>query len=224
MIEKIYSLLTNMYKDDFKFLGTDTDSIICVIKNLTATQVYNKIGENISEFDGESFNGVVDTIPLINRKKNKLLGDEINGKIALNYLWLRPKSYSVGIAKKNSIEIEQKIAVKGIPRKISYNFSLEDFRNVLKHQNSISVEIIRFERENLNVYTIRQHKKALTTTFKGDSKRHFISTTESLAYGHFKIKDVIPSPWEDENNDNESLTLTQKLNLFKHKFIIIKNY
>lgn len=224
MIEKIYTLLGNMYKHNFKFIATDTDSIICMIKNMCAADVYKKIGENIDEFDGESFKGAFETIPLVNRKVNRILGDEVGGRIVKHFTWLRPKSYHIEISKKNENETENKIALKGIPRKISYNFTLKDFQDVLKHQNSLYSDIMRFERLNLNIYTISQRKKALTTTFNGVSKRHFISASESLAYGHFEIRDEVSPPWEDENEENEKLTLAEKLKTFKKKFIIIKNF
>lgn len=221
MLEKVYDVLGKMYKENFEFLATDTDSIICAINNLKVTEVYEKIKENIHEFDGESFKSSFG-IPLVNKKVNSLLGDDAKGKLVKTFIWLRPKSYILEMLDNADMKKINKIATKGVPRKLSLQFTLDDFAHILKYQNTLNVDVVRFCRENLNIFTIRQNKKGLTTSFQSDSKRHFLSTSKSLAYGHIKLEEDILAPWSDADENFE--ILSSAIDSFRKKFIVIKNF
>lgn len=211
MNQYIHNILYKIFSNDFEFLSTDTDSIIGIIKNLSHEEISEKIRNNIQYFDGASFES--DKIPKINFKVSGVLSNECGNKFCLNFIYLRSKCYYISLLNANGSEYTGKIRAKSIPRKISRNFTLENYQKVLEAHETHSIKFNKFHLNNLNIYTIEQRRVGLTPPNEDEEKRFFLNSSNSYAFGHYRIKNIDP-PFTYNNEKNHEKFIN-KMNKFK---------
>ncbi|XP_051173486.1 uncharacterized protein LOC127289543 [Leptopilina boulardi] len=188
MYEFHYDYVRKKYGDKCKLLYTDTDSFIYELK---CVDVYEDMKNDIQKFDTSDYpvNNVYG-MPQANKKVLGLMKDECSGKIITEFVGLRSKMYSIRI---NGVDGVKK--AKGVKSNIvKKTITFDDYKECLR-ENIKQTRTQHLIRSRLhNVETIRQTKLALSSY---DDKRFLLSnSTDTLALGHFRIREV-------EENDME---------------------
>ena len=184
MFDFHYKYIKPKYGKQAKLLFTDTDSFLYEIQT---EDFYKDISGDVQDrFDTSNYpEGHPSGIPT--GLNNKVLGkfkDEAAGKIIKEFVGLRAKLYSFkmdeGKENKRCKGIKKAVVKKCISHE-NYKTCLETGKEQLRRQN-----IIRsYEHE---LYTEEVNKIALSAA---DDKRYLLNDThDTLAWGHYKIRDM----------------------------------
>ncbi|XP_051162409.1 uncharacterized protein LOC127282278 [Leptopilina boulardi] len=190
MYEFHYDYMQQKYGENCKLLYTDTDSFIYELK---CNDVYEIMKQDIDKFD--TFDYPIDNVygmPQVNKKVLGLMKDECSGKIITEFVGLRSKMYSVRVNGIDHVKKAKGLKSNIIKKTITFN----DFKQCLR-ENSKQTRMQHLIRSRLhNVETIRQTKLALSPY---DDKRCLLpNTTDTLAWGHYRIREI-----ERENDVEE---------------------
>lgn len=170
-------------KFDCKVLYCDTDSLVYEIR---CSDIYEYMKRDIDRFDTSDFeHDNPYGIPRKNKKVPGLMKDENAGKPMQEFVGLRSKMYSIRVKDKNPIKKAK--GVKG--NVIKNNITFDDYIACLESNGAIvrSQNTIR-SREH-KVHSIRQTKVALSA--KDDKRKLLPDQSDTLAWGHYKIKSII---------------------------------
>ena len=185
MFDFHYKYIKPKYGKQAKLLFTDTDSFLYEIQT---EDFYKDISGDVKDrFDTSDYpEGHPSGIPTgINKKVLGMFKDEAVGKIIKEFVGLRAKLYSYkmdeGKENKRCKGIKKAVVEKSI-RHEDYKTCLETGKEQLRRQN-----IIRsYEHE---IYTEEVNKIALSAA---DDKRYLLKDSfDTLAWGHYKIKDMV---------------------------------
>ena len=185
MFDFHYKYIKPKYGKQAKLLFTDTDSFLYEIQT---EDFYKDISGDVKDrFDTSDYpEGHPSGIPTgINKKVLGMFKDEAAGKIIKEFVGLRAKLYSYkmdeGKENKRCKGIKKAVVEKSI-RHEDYKTCLETGKEQLRRQN-----IIRsYEHE---IYTEEVNKIALSAA---DDKRYLLKDSfDTLAWGHYKIKDMV---------------------------------
>ena len=185
MFDFHYKYIKPKYGSKAKLLFTDTDSFLYEIQT---EDFYKDISGDVKDrFDTSDYpEGHPSGIPTgINKKVLGMFKDEAAGKIIKEFVGLRAKLYSYkmdeGKENKRCKGIKKAVVEKSI-RHEDYKTCLETGKEQLRRQN-----IIRsYEHE---IYTEEVNKIALSAA---DDKRYLLKDSfDTLAWGHYKIKDMV---------------------------------
>jgi hypothetical protein len=105
--------------------------------------------------------------------------DESKGVPYDEWVFLRPKCYSL------SSGIKSTIKAKGVDLKDS-SLKHESYLKVYNDDSSITIDQMRIQSKNHQLYTIKSRKLALRCQ---DDKRHWVGKNKSHAYGHYALRD-----------------------------------
>ena len=171
-----YDYMKRKYGDMVKLCYTDTDTFVMTIKT---KDFYKDIAEDVQE-SLDTSNYSVDRL-LPKRKNKKVIGlmkNELGGGIIIEFVALRPKTYSY----MTNEFIEMKKA-KGIKKcVIKKMFKFEDYKKCLFGNQSMLKSEQRFKSENHEVYTENINKVALSSN---DDKRIVaLEIIASYLYGY----------------------------------------
>ena len=182
--EFYYNYLKQKYGDRIKLLFSDTDSLMCEIQT---EDFYKDISGDVKDrFDTSNYpENHPSGIPTgINKKVLGKMKDEAGGKTIKEFVGLRAKLYSFvmddGEETKKCKGVKKQVVESSI-RHEHYKTCLTTGKELLRKQN-----ILRSY--NHEVYTEEVNKIALSAQ---DDKRYILSDgVHSLAWGHYKIKDI----------------------------------
>ena len=183
MFDFHYKYIKPKYGNKAKLLFTDTDSFLYEIQT---KDFYKDISGDVKDrFDTSDYpENHPSGIPA--GLNNKVLGkfkDEAAGKIIKEFVGLRAKLYSFkmdeGKENKRCKGIKKAVVEKSITHE-DYKTCLETGKEQLRRQNII--------RSYEHVYTEEVNKVALSAA---DDKRYLLKDSyDTLAWGHYKIKDL----------------------------------
>jgi hypothetical protein len=121
---------------------------------------------------------------LENKKKLGKFKDELNGKQMTEFVGLRSKLYAY-----SKEDGEEKMKAKGVSKPVIKNtLSVEQYRQVLlsREETRVTMNILRSKRHE--IFGSEVHKIGLSPF---DDKRYVLPNgVETLAYGHYSIKQV----------------------------------
>ena len=185
MFDFHYNYIKSKYADKAKLLFTDTDSLMYEIET---EDFYKDIAGDVKDkFDTSDYpENHPSGIPTgENKKVLGMMKDETAGKIIKEFVGLRSKLYSFvmddGGETKKCKGIKKQVVERSI-RHEHYKTCLTTGKELLRKQN-----ILRSY--NHEVYTEEVNKVALSAL---DDKRYILSDgMDTLALGHYKIKDII---------------------------------
>ena len=185
MFDFHYQYIKSKYGDKAKLLFSDTDSLMYEIET---EDFYKDISGDVkNRFDTSDYpENHLSGIPTgINKKVLGKMKDEAAGKIIKEFVGLRAKLYSYKM-----YEGEEEIKkCKGIKKQVvKSSISHEDYKTCLltgKEQLRKQNILRSYDHE---VYTEEVNKVALSAL---DDKRYILSDgIHTLAWGHYKIKDI----------------------------------
>ncbi|XP_015795544.1 uncharacterized protein LOC107371910 [Tetranychus urticae] len=178
---KMYEIHYNSFKKHFgekiKLLYTDTDSLI-----------YNIKSEDIIK-DMESLSSLMDysnypndhvLFSNCNLKKVGYLKDEMAGKDIEEFVALKPKLYAIKVG--DSIVKRAKGVQKSVLKK---KINFDDYLNCLYNNEVERAKQTRLGSNKHVIYMFSNDKILMSPL---DDKRFLINNTDSLAYGHYKIR------------------------------------
>ena len=184
MFDFHYNYIKSKYGDKAKLLFSDTDSLMCEIQT---EDFYKDISGDVKDrFDTSDYpENHPSGIPTgINKKVLGKMKDEAAGKIIKEFVGLRAKLYSFIMDDRGEIKkckgIEKQVVESSISHE-DYKTCLLTGKEQLRKQN-----ILR--NYNHEVYTEEVNKVALSAL---DDKRYILKDgIHTLAWGHYKIKDI----------------------------------
>lgn len=196
MYDFYYNKLKNTFGDKMTLLMTDTDSLMIHVQS---EDVYQYMKDNIDIFDTSDY-------PrdhfLYDDKNKKVVGkmkDETNGVPISEFVGLRSKMYSFKCGDK-----EEKKA-KGITRAVLKNdIRFETYKDILFSEKQNMVTMMSFRAHSHEIFCSKMNKTGLSSF---DDKRYLLNATESLAYGHYSLRDTQPC-------EDELITDTSDMNSF----------
>ncbi|KYQ47079.1 hypothetical protein ALC60_13906 [Trachymyrmex zeteki] len=174
-----YDYVIPLYRDKYKIMYTDTDSLIYLLE---CENVYENIKRDIARFDTSDYpEGNAYDIPRVNTKIHGLMKDENNGAIMTEFVGLRAKMYAFRVIGRSDTK-----RIKGVKKNVvaktitfdDYTRCLNDVMEQLRRQSCI--------RSTLHeVYTVSELKLALSPY---DDKRYVVpDSVATLPWGHYKI-------------------------------------
>ncbi|GFQ93384.1 uncharacterized protein TNCT_369411 [Trichonephila clavata] len=172
-----YEYIKSKYNTNAKLLFTDTDSLCYEI---VTQDVYEDMEKDLHFFDTSDY---PKTHPLYNEINKKVLGkmkDELSSSLAIEFVGLKPKMYSL-----KSAEMEKKTA-KGVSKIIiQHQIRHFDYKETLLCRRRGLAKAQKIASHNHIVQTVSYQKSTLSPF---DSKRYILQDgISTLAYGHFKI-------------------------------------
>ncbi|XP_053207029.1 uncharacterized protein LOC128391206 [Panonychus citri] len=172
-----YDRFKSFYNDNIKLVYSDTDSLLIEIKT------------NDLPSDMKYFSDIMDFSDLpvdhylysdVNKKKIGCLKDEMSGEVIDEVVALRPKLYA--IKTENNVKKRAK-GVQGVVVKNQLTF--DDYK-----QSLFNVELVRRMNRRLgsenHIIHLYENEKIALSPF--EDKRYLIDSVNSLAYGHYSIK------------------------------------
>lgn len=182
-----------------KLLYIDTDSQVLhfTLKDHVSDKnfsIYDLIRRDaLTHFDTSDYPADnVCGIPLVNCKKAGYLKDELNFRMMKKWISLRPKMYCMTVEDnifhkgKGNKDVVRK--VKGVGRSAANQLSFNDFYNCLFNDECQKASFNTIQSKNHQIYTVNINKYALTNS---DNKRFICEDKiSSLAYGHYKLKEM----------------------------------
>jgi hypothetical protein len=181
-----YDVMKPKYGDKINLMFTDTDSLFYEIET---EDVFKDFLEMKDKFDFSDYSKDHICYDPTNKKVLAKFKDEANGKIIIEFIGLRPKSYSYLI----DGDVEEHKRAKGVKQNVTKNdLDHESYRNALFGNSKedllkqVSFNVIR---SNLHqVSTMKVEKIGLSCL---DNKRFVMDDNiNTLALGHFAIQEL----------------------------------
>ena len=183
MFDFHYNYIKPKYGNKAKLLFTDTDSFMYEIQT---EDFYKDISGDVRDrFDTSDYpENHPSRIPTgINKKVLGMFKDEATGKNIKEFVGLRSKLYSFIME-----EGKENKRCKGVKKNVVQKYiSHEDYKTCLqtgKEQLRRQTIIRSYEHE---IYSEEVNKIALSAA---DDKRYLLNNNDTLAWGHYKIKDM----------------------------------
>lgn len=202
MYDFYYNYLKSKFYNNIKLVYTDTDSFIISVKTI---DFYADIKEDVKKINDEAIFDTSDytvnnvyNFPLNNKKVIGLMKDENNGLPMKEVICLQPKTYYYTVERGIST-----CKAKGVPKHISSNFSLSDYKSCLYSKNVLIKNMYIIRSKVHTLYTQNVNKIALN--FK-DDKRYILSdNVNTLPWGHYRIN--------IENSLNDDIDIFKDIDL-----------
>ena len=178
-----YNYIKKKYGEDAKLLFTDTDSLMYIIKT---KDFYKDISADVEKMFDTSYypkehpSGIKTGV---NKKVIAMMKDECGGKQIVEFVGLRPKSYSYSMS-----DSEEK-KCKGVKKNvIKKEIVFQDYKNCLFNEKEETRRMNLIRHRNHNLYSESLEKIALSS--KGDKRIILGDKINTLAYGHY-MEDMI---------------------------------
>ncbi|CAH0404376.1 unnamed protein product [Chilo suppressalis] len=185
-----YNVMKKRFGDKLFLLYTDTDSFIYQIK---IHDYYKEIKPDLNKYFDTSNYEVENQfqIPLVNKMALGYFKDEMKGEVVKEFVGLRPKMYVVD-SENNTIK-----KAAGIPRAVTDNFQVKDYRNCLYRNERRYIHFYRIKAVNHDLYTQKVRKFGLSSN---DPKRFILdNNVDTLPWGHYNLTEVINDSSGDES-------------------------
>jgi hypothetical protein len=179
------------FNGSINVIGGDTDSLFCTIHNI---DLYNQLHPAMLRDDLLDTSNYPRHHALYSDRNKAKLGcikDEVCGEELQEAILLRPKCYSMITAS----GLANKKTAKGIQYCVRQSIKHEEYAKVFELQQEQACTVRRFQSTNHVVNTIELTKWALSAA---DNKRAWISSNESLPFGHYKLRNINDDDAEDE--------------------------
>ena len=180
MYDFYYNHLKANYGDGVKLCMTDTDSFLLEI---ATDDFYKDMAKHSDLFDTSNY--PTDHFLFSNANK-KVLGkfkDECPGNPPIEYIGLKPKMYSLDLGPK-----EKKVA-KGVNRSvIRRQLKHRMYKDCLFKKRLYAHRMMRIQSDEHQLSTYGINKISLNPF---DDKKYFLSETNNLAHGHFRISQLL---------------------------------
>ena len=128
---------------------------------------------------------VIQKHPNYDNTNAKTLGkfkDEVDSTIISESIRLKPKMYAMAVAE------EVKRRATGIPTKsVNKRYGIHEYRKTLYEDFKDYISYNTIRSINHEVFSITCNKLGLSNF---DNKRYYTNRTESLAHGHYRIKQL----------------------------------
>ena len=176
MYEFWYEYIKPKYQDKAKLCYTDTDSFIIHIKT---ENFYKDIVNDVEKWFDASNYDESDKRPLPIRKNKKVIGlfkDELEGKILIEFVRLKTKTYAYLM----DVDSEHKKAKGTRKCIIKRRLMVKNYKDCLFNDKTILKSQQRFKSDCHNVYTEQINKIALSSD---DDKRLQTFTITTYPYG-----------------------------------------
>ncbi|KYN21991.1 hypothetical protein ALC57_05626 [Trachymyrmex cornetzi] len=154
-----------LYREKYKIMYTDTDSLIYYIE---CDNVYDVMKRDVNKFDSSDY--AVDNaygIPLANKKVLGLMKDENNGAIMTEFIGLRAKMYALRVEKKRDMKKAKSVKSNVIAKSIIF----DDYTQCLNNEIEMMRRQLCIRSKLHEVYTISETKIALSPY---DDKRYIV--------------------------------------------------
>ena len=176
-----YDKIVQRYGFNAKLLITDTDSLAYEIKT---NNVYEDMLKNPRDFDTSDYAKEHPNYSEIGRKQIGLMKDECNGVPPIEFVGLRSKMYSLLLPNKS------KAVAKGVQRAYAKKYLKHAlYRECLMNETLSSASFYSIVSKNHRLQTRKIIKDSLSPY---DDKRFLLSNDyNTLAYGHFRIKNIL---------------------------------
>jgi len=180
MYDFFYNHLKKNYNENVSLIYTDTDSLIFQVfcDDFYEDMLKNKHLYDLSEFNKDS--------KFYDATNNKIIGmfkDECSKAPISEFLAIRAKCYSYKCEDNSNIK-----KIKGITKSVVKNeITHNDFKECLLNNTTKNVDMNMIRSYKHQIYTQTVNKLALCSL---NDKRYMIDPINSLAHGHFKIKEM----------------------------------
>ena len=172
MYESWYDYMKPKYNDNVKLSYMDTDSFII---NIKTNDFYKDVSDDVEcKFDTSNYEV---KRPLLIGKNKKVIGlmkDELGGEIIIEFIALRPKTYSF-LTDNDKIDKKAKGTKKCIIKKM---IKFDDYKKCLLNDKVILKSQQRFISNKHDVYTEDVNKIALSN----DDGKRIISSNKITSY------------------------------------------
>ena len=181
MYECHYDYMKQKYPEGLTLCYLDTDSLIYDIET---DDFYKDIAEDVKDrFNTSGYNPDRPLPVGLNKKVIGLMKDQLGGEIMTEFVTLRPKMYA---HKTGSAESKK---CKGIKKCIvKKTISFEDYKNCLFSGETSYRPQLMFRSSKHKAKTLEINKLALS---RNDDKRITVNGINSLARGHYNVKNII---------------------------------
>jgi len=175
-----YDVYVKKYGDRAKLLFTDTDSLCYEVRT---DDLYKDMKDSLDFYDTSDY---PKDHPLHDKKNAKVIGkfkDETNGVPPLEFVGLRSKMYSILLPND-----KEKKTAKGVKRSfVAKSILHANYRDCLVKEEPTKAKFNTLRSIDHVVHTTNIVKAALSPY---DDKRYLLDSTDSYAYGHYKIKSL----------------------------------
>ena len=174
-----YSNLKKKYGLNIQLMYSDTDSILAEVRT---EDIYSDIAADIANYDTSNY---PKDHPLYSTTNNKVLGkfkDECAGAPIVEFVGLRPKMYSVLIAREKDSNIRKAKGVKKyiVKKQICHTQYIEALKGKVFHHQMNSIRSY-----NHRIHQIRMNKTSLSPQ---DTKRYILDDgITTFAFGNKNI-------------------------------------
>jgi len=171
-------LYTKNNKCSAKLLFTDTDSLCYEV---TTPNIYADMFRNSSYYDTSNYDSTHSNFSEQNSKVVGKMKDECGGVMPVEFVGLRAKMYSLLLPGD-----KEKSTAKGVKRSHAQKYIKHgQYRDCLQKELQTRETYHDLQSKNHKIKTVQVTKTALSCY---DDKRFLLDdTTDTIAYGHFKI-------------------------------------
>ena len=181
MYEFWYDYLRSKYQDKTKLCYMDTDSFIIYIET---DDFYKDISNDVDKWFDTSNYDKNDNRPLKIAKNKKVIGkfkDELGGKLLLEFVALRAKTYAF-VQLNNENQLEEHKKAKGTKKcVIKKHLNFDFYKKALFDNATMRCSQQRFKSDYHNIYTQTLHKTALNN--KDDKRIQSFDGITTYPYG-----------------------------------------
>ena len=181
MYKFYYDVMKPKYGDNIRMVYTDTDSFVFHTKTDDIYKDLHDIKDEMDFSDYPIYHKCYDTT---NKKTLGKFKDETHGNIITDFIALRLKCYLFKILGEEEEHKKCKgVAKNTVKRCVTY----KEYDRALKTNEAIHKSFNCIRSKNHKIFSITTNKIALNSY---EEKRYWTSATDSLAYGHYSIKDI----------------------------------
>lgn len=171
-----YKYIKEKYGDKVTLLMMDTDSYVYQIET---EDLYKDLYQDKHLFDFSDYDVNHPLHSNVNKKKVGIMKDELNGDIALEFVGLKPKMYSL-ITQTNDIKRAKGVSRHIVEKVVKHNH----YKDCLLKEQQCFYTMTYIQSHLHEIHTVDLHKKSLSPC---DTKRYQLDNINSLPYGHYKI-------------------------------------
>jgi len=176
-----YDTIRSRYGPRAKLLFTDTDSLCYEFQT---DDVYSEMTDFLDQMDTSNYPADYAAFSKTNDKVIGKFKDECEGIPPLQFVGLKAKMYSILLPNN-----KEKTTAKGIKTSyIKQNLTHATFLNTLQNQTQTMASFHAIRSVNHTLKTIKINKKCLNAF--DDKHYHLHNCHDTLAYGHYKIRQL----------------------------------
>jgi hypothetical protein len=185
MFKFFYEVMRPRYGLKVKMLYSDTDSMLVGVET---ENLYTDLKDMKEHFDFHKYPLEHPLFDEENKMKVLKFKDELDGRIMLEYVGLKPKMYSMKyLTKEDTYDVKQ--SCKGVTYAVKKGLHHDKYKEVLDSGESIRRQMNVMRSDRMTIYTQVINKIALS----GFDDKRYITHERSLPYGHHSIdEDYLP--------------------------------